>query len=196
MGSGYGAEGRYARMSDTTTQDAITLLTTDHAEVEQMFRQIESLPEGEARSEAVAGVIRELSVHAAVEEQVLYPAMRKALPDGDHLVQEAIEEHQAVKETLAAIERADSSSERDPHLVSLIGNVRHHVDEEETELFPKLRASITTSELQELGSKLASAKKLAPTHPHPNAPNTPPGNLVGGVAAAVMDKARDALKRD
>ena len=122
--------------------------------------------------------------------------MRKALPDGDHLVQEAIEEHQQVKEILAAIERADSAAERDPHLVSLIGNVRHHVDEEETELFPKLRASITTAELQEMGATLAAAKKMAPTHPHPNAPNTPPGNLVGGVAAAVMDKARDALKRD
>jgi hemerythrin-like domain-containing protein len=183
-------------MSDTTTQNAIEVLTADHAEVEEMFRQIESLPEGEARSTAVAGVIRELSVHAAIEEQVLYPAMRKALPDGDHLVQEAIEEHQAVKETLAAIEQADSPTERDPHLVSLIGNVRHHVDEEETELFPKLRASITTTDLQDLGSKLATAKKLAPPPPHPNAPNTPPGNLVGGVAAAVLDKARDALKRD
>jgi len=111
-------------------------------------------------------------------------------------VQEAIEEHQQVKETLAAIERADSPGERDPHLVSLIGNVRHHVEEEEIELFPKLRASITTAELQEMGGTLASAKKLAPTHPHPKAPNTPPGNLVGGVAAAVLDKARDALKRD
>jgi hemerythrin-like domain-containing protein len=184
-------------MTDTTTQpDAIELLTTDHREVEQMFRQIESLPEGDPRSALVAGVIRELSVHAAIEEQVLYPAMRKALPDGDHLVQEAIEEHQQVKETLAAIERADSPAERDPQLVSLIGNVRHHVEEEETELFPKLRASITTAELQEMGSKLAAAKKLAPTHPHPNAPNTPPGNVVGGVAAAVIDRARDALKRD
>jgi hemerythrin superfamily protein len=183
-------------MTDTAAEpNAIELLTTDHAAVDQMFRQIETLPESDARSELVAGVIRELSVHAAIEEQVMYPAMRKALPDGDHLVQEAIEEHQQVKETLSAIERADSPSERDPHLVSLMGNVRHHVEEEETELFPKLRASITTAELQEIGGKLAAAKKLAPTHPHPNAPNTPPGNLVGGVAAAVMDKARDALKR-
>ena len=184
-------------MTDTTTQpNAIELLTSDHAAVEQMFTQIETLPEGDARSELVAGVIRELSVHAAIEEQVLYPAMRKALPDGDHLVREALEEHQRVKETLAAIEQADSPTERDPHLVSLIGNVRHHVEEEETELFPKLRASTTTAELQDLGGKLVRAKKLAPTHPHPKAPNTPPANLVAGVAAAVMDKARDALKRD
>ena len=68
-------------MSDTATQpDAIQLLTADHAEVEQMFQQVESLPDGESRSSLVAEVVRELSVHAAIEEQVLYPAMRKALP--------------------------------------------------------------------------------------------------------------------
>jgi hemerythrin-like domain-containing protein len=189
--------GRLAPMSDTTaTPDAIELLTTDHAEVEQMFQQVEAAPEGDVRDQLVAGVIRELSVHAAIEEQVLYPAMRKALPDGETLVQEAIEEHQRVKEALSAIERADTPEERNPLLVALMGNVRHHVDEEETELFPKLRASVTTAEINEMGSKLASAKKMAPTHPHPNAPNTPPGNIVGGMAAAVMDKARDALKRD
>ncbi len=183
-------------MNETTTQDAIQLLTTDHTEVEQMFTQVETLPEGDTRDETVAAIIRELSIHAAIEEQVLYPAMRKALPDGETLVQEAIDEHQQVKETLAAIERADTPADRGPLLVQLIGNVRHHVDEEETELFPKLRASIGSDELQDMGSKLAAAKKMAPTHPHPNAPNTPPGNIVGGAAAAVLDKARDALKRD
>ncbi len=122
--------------------------------------------------------------------------MRRALPDGETLVEEAIEEHQQVKEILAAIERADTPTERDPLLVQLTGNVRHHVDEEETELFPKLQASIGSEELRDMGAKLAAAKKMAPTHPHPNAPNTPPGNIVGGAAAAVMDKARDALKRD
>ena len=184
-------------MSETTTQqNAIELLTTDHAEVEQMFLQIEAMPESDSRTELIQGVIRELSVHAAIEEQILYPAMRNALPDGETLVQEAIEEHQQVKETLAAIERTDAPTERDQLLVTLMSNVRHHVEEEETELFPKLKASIGSSELQEMGSKLAGAKKLAPTHPHPNAPNTPPGNIVGGVAAAAIDKARDALKRD
>ena len=63
-------------------------------------------------------------------------------------------------------------------------------------LFPKLRASVGSVELREMGGKLASAKRMAPTHPHPNVPNTPPGNIVGGAAAAVMDKARDALRGD
>jgi hemerythrin-like domain-containing protein len=184
-------------MSDATTEpDAIALLTTDHARVDAIFKQLESLPEGDTRAGLVGDVIQELSVHAAIEEQVLYPVMREELPDGETLIQEAIDEHQEVKETLAAIERADTPAERDPLLVQLIADVRHHVDEEETELFPKLAASIKRSELQEMGAKLTAAKKLAPTHPHPHAPNTPPGNIVGGVAAAVIDKARDALGKD
>ena len=182
-------------MTDTTAQDAIELLTRDHAEVEGMFRQIEALPPGASQDELVQGIVRELSVHAVIEEQVLYPAMRASLPDGERLVEEALEEHQQVKETLAAIERADAG-ERAPLLVQVIGNVRHHVQEEEGDLFPKLRASVAQDELQEMGSKMATAKKMAPTHPHPNAPNTPPGNVVGGAAAALLDKARDALRRD
>ncbi len=184
-------------VNDTSTQpDAIQLLTTDHAEVEQMFKLIESSPQGQSLDEPVEGVIRELSIHAAIEEQVLYPAMRKALPDGESLVQEAIDEHQQVKETLAAIERTQAPDERRALLMNLMTDVRHHVEEEETELFPRLQAAVGAEELQDMGSKLAAAKKMAPTHPHPNAPNTPPGNIVGGAAAAVMDKARDALRRD
>ncbi len=184
-------------MSDTfTEQDAIELLTSDHAEVEQMFLQIEAAPQGETRDRLVQGVIRELSVHAAIEEQILYPAMRGALPNGGALVEEAIEEHQQVKDTLAAIERANDSTELDPLLVQLMGNVRHHVEEEETELFPQLRSSIDQEQLRTMGAELAAAKKMAPTHPHPHAPNTPPGNVVGGAAAALIDKARDALRRD
>ena len=183
-------------MSDTTTQqDAIELLTTDHDAVEQIFRQLEAAPEGDTRDRLVDSVIRELSVHAAIEEQILYPAMRRALPNGDALVEEAIEEHQQVKETLAAIERAEGAADRDPLLVRLVGNVRHHVDEEEGELFPQLRSSIAQNRLQTMGSELAAAKKMAPTHPHPHAPNTPPGNVVGGAAAALVDRARDALRR-
>ena len=178
--------------------DAVTLLRNDHKTVEGLFKKFEKAGPNayKTKQDLVEKIIEELSVHAAIEEQVLYPAMRKALPDGETLVQEAIDEHQEVKETLAAIEKADSRSELDPLLEGLMADVRHHVEEEETELFPKLRASVATHELQDMGAKLATAKKLAPTHPHPKAPNTPPGNIVGGAAAAVLDRARDALKRD
>jgi len=179
--------------SGTTGGDAIQLLTTDHAEVEAMFVRIEA---GGADDELVQDVVRELSVHAAVEEQILYPVMRKALPDGETFVHQAIAEHQQVKEALAGIEKAGPPPEREPLLRQLMADVRHHVEEEEAELFPKLRASIGREELARMGAKLASARKMAPTHPRPHAPNTPPGNIVGGIAAAVVDKARHALHRD
>jgi hypothetical protein len=67
------------------------------------------------------------------------------------------------------------------------------VQEEENELFPEMRAAVSEDQLRAMGAEIAAAKKMAPTHPHPNAPSTPPGNIVAGAAAAVMDKVRDAV---
>ena len=73
--------------------------------------------------------------------------------------------------------------------------MRHHVEEEEGELFPELRKAMKRKELEELAEALEAAKKVAPTHPHPRAPDTPPGNVIAGVAAGAVDKAQDTGKR-
>jgi organic hydroperoxide reductase OsmC/OhrA len=77
----------------------------------------------------------------------------------------------------------------------LIESVRHHVKEEEQELFPEVRKAIGRKEMAELGDALEQAKKTAPTRPHPKAPDTPPGNLVAGPAAGALDKAKDKVKK-
>jgi hypothetical protein len=69
------------------------------------------------------------------------------------------------------------------------------VAEEEGKVFPALRSNAKEDELMELGEKIAHAKTMAPTHPHPNAPSTPPGNIVAGPLAAVADKVRDFLRQ-
>jgi hypothetical protein len=76
----------------------------------------------------------------------------------------------------------------------MIESVRHHVEEEESELFPEVRKVIKRKELTELGEALEKAKKAAPTSPHPRAPDTPPGNLVAGPTAGVVDKAKRKVK--
>ena len=76
----------------------------------------------------------------------------------------------------------------------LIESVRHHVKEEEGELFPKLQKAMDTNTLNELGDTLKQAKEMAPTRPHPRQPDTPPGNLVAGAAAGMVDKARQKGK--
>jgi hemerythrin superfamily protein len=177
--------------------DAIQVIRGDHQTVEALFRRWEGMgPSDGDRGELVRTVVRELSVHAAVEEQILYPAMREALPDGDSLVQEALEEHQEAKEVLSELDGMDPGDPGFPTKVdSLIADVRHHVEEEENELLPKLESALTQARLDEMGRQLESAKESAPTRPHPHAPSTPPGNVVGGAVAGVVDRARDAGRK-
>jgi hemerythrin superfamily protein len=178
--------------------DAITMLRQDHKEVERLFKQFEKAgPKAHVRKrDIVDRIVRELSVHAVIEEQVFYPAVREAVPDTDDEVLEALEEHHIVKWTLSELDGMDPEHERfEAKTMVLIESVRHHVEEEEGELFPQVREALGRKALGEIGEAMAAAKKTAPTRPHPRSPDTPPGNLVAGAGAAVVDKARGAAKK-
>jgi hemerythrin superfamily protein len=179
----------------TSHQDAVTLLTEDHRTVEQLFADYERGLQGpEAKRQVVDQIIRELSVHAAIEEVYFYPAVRKALSEGGELVDEGLHEHQEVKETLAALEDMDpADAAYDRKVASLIADVRHHVQEEEGEMFPKLRAALGAEQLVDIGRKLADGKAKAPTRPHPAAPASGPGVKLAGPAAGMVDRVRDKL---
>jgi hemerythrin superfamily protein len=174
--------------------DAITLLKTDHQNVDGLFRTFEATGDQSERRRIADRVIRELSVHASIEEQIFYPAVRRTLPNGDTLVGESLHEHQEVKEALVRLERLNAA---DPAFQSamteLIRDVRHHVQEEETQILPRLRQSMDRQQLEEIGGRMQRAKGLAPTRPHPNAPSTPPGNVVAGVAAKAYDRAKETI---
>ena len=176
--------------------DAIELLTSDHREVEQYFKQYEAaVNDPGVAHHAAEEIIRELSVHAAVEEMILYPLLAKVDPQQKGLVDHSLEEHQEVKELLAQVDGkpANDSNVRKV-MAQLKSSVEEHVSEEEGKVFPALRSHVKEDELMELGEKMAKAKATAPTHPHPHAPDTPPGNLVAGPLAAMADKVRDLLR--
>jgi hemerythrin superfamily protein len=178
--------------------DAVTLLRNDHKTVEGLFKKFEKAgPNAQkTKQDLVEKIVEELSIHAAIEEQVLYPAVRQAVPDATDDVLEALEEHHIVKWTLSELDGMGPEDERYTAKVTvLIESVRHHVEEEEGELFPKLRKAMKRKELEDLAQALEAAKKVAPTHPHPRAPDTPPGNVVAGAAAGALDKAQDTGKR-
>ena len=176
--------------------DAISMLKDDHEAVEQLFRRFERAGDRafvEKRS-IVDRIIEELSVHAAIEEQLFYPAVRATVPDADDLGIESLEEHHVVKWVLSELDGMSPEDERfDAKVTVLINNVRQHVDVEEGELFPMVRDELGRKALSELGEAMAAARKIAPTHPHPRAPDTPPGNLVVGTAAGVADRIADML---
>ena len=124
----------------------LRLLKNDHRTVEQLFTRYEATTDraDKTRRELVDEIIRELSIHAAIEEQVFYPAVRLAVPDAEDEVLEGLEEHHIVKWTLSELQSLDPDAERFHAKVTvLMESVRHHVEDEEGEMFPKVRDAVS-----------------------------------------------------
>ena len=141
--------------------DAIELLKQDHQAVEGLFERFISSAgrDDTARGRVVDSIIQELTVHAQMEEQVFYPAVRNILAQGDELVTESLEEHQEVKGILAELEQMSPGDQGfDSKVMNLIGDVRHHVNEEEGEILPKLQTAIGVSQLADLGQRMEEFK--------------------------------------
>src|SRR3954469_13357469 len=142
--------------------EATALLQRDHQEVYQLLKQFEKLTERAQKSKQkiVMSIIRELAVHSAIEEMLFYPAVRAAALKADtragekanDMVLESLEEHHIVKWTLSELEKMKPEDERyDAKVKVLMESVKHHVQEEEEELFPSVRKLIKADLLEELG---------------------------------------------
>lgn len=176
--------------------DAVALLERDHAEFERLFHRFERTRGPAERKRLSERIVRELSIHAAIEEQLVYPQLRRRLDGREELVLLALEEHHFAKVALAEIEKMSATDERfAPKVRVLIGAMRRHLREEERQLFPNMRRKFSPEELVELGETLARAKNVAPTRPHPAAPDEPPANVLTTPAAAAYDRGREVVSR-
>lgn len=141
--------------------DAIELLKNDHDEVDELFEAYDKAKEdGEAREKTgIAGrICRALSVHAAIEEEIFYPAVRRERGETGDLVDEAAVEHQTLKDIIGRLEAAPASDPLyDAGVKVLKEYVKHHVKEEENELFPKVRK--LGIDLTALGAKMKARKE-------------------------------------
>jgi hemerythrin superfamily protein len=181
-------------MTDTKQPGLIDAIVTDHRAVESVFAEIEASGDSRHRRDLVEHVITELVRHSVAEEQYLYPTAREVLPDGDEVADHELAEHAEAEKVMKELEKTDSTDPKFTELVgTLIEDVRHHLEEEESDLLPKLRAACDAEQLRELGKKFENAKKMAPTRPHPSAPDRPPANKVLGPGVGLIDRMRDAL---
>jgi hemerythrin superfamily protein len=137
--------------------DAITLLKEDHRAAEKLFGQFEKAKD-ENRKKAIADqVCMELRVHMQIEEEIFYPASRDVLKDDD-IVDESVVEHAAAKDLMGEIEGMDPTDELyDAKVTVLQEQIEHHVEEEETELFPKVRK--TDMDVKAIGARLKARKE-------------------------------------
>jgi hemerythrin superfamily protein len=150
-------------MSNDASTNALELLKRDHQEVDKLFKQYDEIKDGaedSAKEELVTQICDALTVHAAIEEAIFYPAARQALPEeqGQDLLDEAAVEHQTLKDIIGRLEMAPTSDPLyDAGVKVLSEYVKHHVHEEETELFPKVRSS--DMDLQAIGQQLEERKQ-------------------------------------
>ncbi|HEX4791495.1 MAG TPA: hemerythrin domain-containing protein [Actinospica sp.] len=148
--------------------DAIVLLKNDHKTVEKLFKKFEkeSKDGTSGCGGLVAEIIQELTTHTFIEETIFYPAAREAVPDTTEHVLESIEEHHIVTWMLSELGGLDAADESyKAKMMVLMENVRHHVQEEEQDWFPKVRAAVGRKVLGELGDQLEAAKQNAPADP-------------------------------
>ena len=148
------------------SEDAIALLMSDHREVEAMFKDYDKLVEkkasGEEKQQLAGRICLMLTLHATVEEEIFYPAARQAMDEED-LLDEAVVEHASAKDLIAQIESSGPQEDLYDAKVKVLSEyIKHHVKEEETEMFPKLRKS-KAMDLAELGERMKARKaELAP----------------------------------
>jgi iron-sulfur cluster repair protein YtfE (RIC family) len=175
----------------TQPDTVIALLLEDHRSVERRFGEFETAGP-QARPELFWKLTDELVRHEVAEEVVIFPALRK-LPGGDVIARARIEEQSEAESQLARMEKLDPTApEFMAELTDLKAAVLEHAGREETEAFPLLATGLVGSDEVMLAEKYQSAKRAAPNHPHPHAPDTPPGNTVLGPIAALVDRIRDA----
>lgn len=148
--------------------DAIVLLKNDHKEIRRLFSRFEKAGD---KAEATKGalvkkMIELLTVHTYIENEVMYPEVRTLLPELEDDILESYEEHHVADVLVSELMMLSPSDERfDAKTTVLIESVRHHIEEEEQDWFPKVRAGLGRKQLQELGATMAATRKKAPRSP-------------------------------
>jgi hemerythrin superfamily protein len=177
-------------------RDVIEVLEHDHREVEEMFAELESLrgastEETQSRRKTLTEQVTiELVRHSVAEEVLVYPQVQNKVSAEE--AEHARKEHAEAEETLQRLEKLDAGDPAfDDELATLMAEIRHHISDEEGQMFTHMRQVIDGDELRKLGARVEAFKKVAPTRPHPSVPNEPGPRVAAGPAASLFDRLRD-----
>ena len=150
------------------SSDAIVLLKADHKEIRRIFREFQAAGDRAVKKKArlAERMIELLTVHTYIENEVMYPEVRALLPDLEDDVLESYEEHHVADVLCMELSAMKPDAERfGAKATVLIESVTHHIEEEEQDWFPKVRAGLGRKQLQELGARLEQAREKAPRKP-------------------------------
>ena len=174
--------------------DVIALLTTDHREAKELLAAAKAAEVLAEKRDLIDTLIGQLVRHSVAEETVVYPVMRVELPDGAEVVEHDTKEHKQLETLMKRLEDHDlTDAEVDGLLDELKAVLDDHVSDEEDEQFPELRAALSPERLEKMGEAVEALKKVAPTRPHPSAPNNALFHLMVGPGVGMVDRLRDKL---
>lgn len=148
--------------------DAIVLLKQDHKEIRKLFREFEKAGDNavKRKGKLVDQILEALTVHTYLENECMYPRVRELLPDLEDDVLESYEEHHVADVLCMELAAMDPEDERfDAKTTVLIENVSHHMEEEEQEWFPQVRAGLSRTQLREIGAQMLELREKAPRRP-------------------------------
>lgn len=182
--------------------DAIDLLREGHATVLAILEELERAPDNrrpvtpddnDTRTRLMTTLVMEVSAHEAVEEEIFWPYLRRYLEEGALLAAQALEQEHDAKRLLGKLARLEAGVPEFEHLLTQVTlAVREHISYEERDVWPLVIERIAPCELEGLADKISTAKRAAPTRPHPDIPATPGALKTAGALAASIDKLRDA----
>ncbi|TKK90446.1 hemerythrin domain-containing protein [Herbidospora galbida] len=179
---------------DTRQSDVVTFLKHQHEEIKTLFAEVESA-QGDAREEAFRRLVHLLSVHETAEEELVHPYARTVVPGGDAVIDPRLREENEAKQALADLEEMGTDNpDFLKHLDALRTDVIDHADAEEQFEFPQLELEGDPDRLRKMTAGVKAAQMTAPTHPHPGAESAKK-NLLLGAPAALMDRARDLIRK-
>lgn len=173
--------------------DVITLLHKQHEDIRTLFTEVETAT-GDERKDAWHRLVRLLSIHETAEEEIVHPAVSR-VNGGEPIVDARVAEERRAKELLSTMNDIGPDAEGfDTLLVQLRDDVLAHADHEEQAEFPLLRKVHDQERLDRMAKAVLAAEAIAPTRPHPGV-ESPVANLALGPIIAVVDKARDAIRK-
>ncbi|MGY1691095.1 hemerythrin domain-containing protein [Geodermatophilus sp. SYSU D01105] len=165
----------------------------DHIDLDRLLHELEGTT-GREQEEVLTRIDRLVFSHAFAEETVLWPVLRRVLPDGDALTLRVEEEHQEVNELVSEIETlAHDDPRRAQRLSRLVEVLREDVRDEEDVLFPRLQEKLDPHQLRRLGRQWELARRVSPTRAHPTVARRPPGNALSGLPLSLIDRTRDVV---
>jgi len=164
----------------------------EHALVKSLATKWETTTDTANKQGIAYNILKLLSTHAAKEEMAVYPAIRAKMPNGPSIADHCLQEHLALKKVLYELDSMNvTDAGFDGKLRTAIQLTLDHVGEEENDILPKLQQTLSKDDFDKVTRDYTTYAAVAPTRPHPDAPNQPPANIAANTATTPLDMARD-----